>query len=210
MGLDTDEKPRGCRFTGDPLGARTTSSLMPSLFYDKVGHERVSILEPPIPEPPWYNVSHGGKMRRAAIPNYTPREVWEADGGILTLGEDELRGLISAALSKVPKRVANKVFKGCIFVMAKFEWGAGTYIPREILEGKCVIALSERLMDEDRKSAVRTVLHEVAHFYLGHMPPGLIAGSGDGCDCRQEHEAEAKVDDWLKADRKARRARQAR
>ena len=94
-------------------------------------------------------------MRRAASPNYTPEEVWEADGGILTLGEDELRGLVSVALSKVPKRVANKVFKGCIFVMAKFEWGAGTYIPKELLEGKCVIALSERLMDEDRKSAVR-------------------------------------------------------
>jgi hypothetical protein len=152
----------------------------------------------------------GEIMRRAASPNYTPEEVWEADGGILTLGEDELRGLVSVALSKVPKRVANKVFKGCIFVMAKFEWGAGTYIPKELLEGKCVIALSERLMDEDRKSAVRTVLHEVAHFYLGHMPPGLMAGSGEGCDCRQEKEAEAKVDEWLKSDHKARRARQAR
>jgi hypothetical protein len=152
----------------------------------------------------------GEIMRRAASPNYTPEEVWEADGGILTLGEDELRGLVSVALSKVPKRVANKVFKGCIFVMAKFEWGAGTYIPKELLEGKCVIALSERLMDEDRKSAVRTVLHEVAHFYLRHVPPGLAAGSGESCDCRQEKEAEAKVDEWLKSDHKARRARQAR
>ena len=145
-------------------------------------------------------------MRRTASPNYAPQEIWEADGGILTLGEDELRGLVSVALSKVPKRVANKVFKNCIFVMAKFEWGAGTYIPKEILEGKCVIALSERLMDEDRKSAVRTVLHEVAHFYLGHMPPGLITESGEGCDCRQEQEAEAKVDEWLKAARHHRKA----
>jgi len=145
-------------------------------------------------------------MRRAASPNYTPEEVWEADGGILTLGEDELRGLVSVALSKVPKRVANRVFKGCVFVMAKFEWGAGTYIPKELLEGKCVIALSERLMDEDRKSAVRTVLHEVAHFYLGHVPPGLVTGSGEDCDCRQEQEADAKVDEWLKAARRQRKA----
>ena len=137
--------------------------------------------------------------------NYTPEEVWEADAGILTLGEDELRALVSVALSKVPKRAADKVFKNCIFVMAKFEWGAGTYIPKELLEGKCVIALSERLMDEDRKSAIRTVLHEVAHFYLQHMPPGLLSESGEGCDCRQEQEAEAQVEEWLEADRKVRR-----
>ncbi len=109
---------------------------------------------------------------RSATHRYTPDEVWEADGGILTLGEDELRGLVSVALSRVPKRVADKVFKGCIFVMAKYEWGPGTYIPKELLKGKCVIALSEKLMDEDRRSATRTVLHEVAHFYLQHVPPG--------------------------------------
>lgn len=145
-------------------------------------------------------------MRRMSGPNYTPEEVWEADGGILTLGENELRELVSVALSKVPKSVTDKVLKGCIFVMAKFEWGAGTYIPRELLEGKCVIALSERLMDEDRRSAIRTILHEVAHFHLHHMPPGLVAGPGEGCDCRQEQEAEAKVEQWLRADRRARRA----
>jgi hypothetical protein len=137
--------------------------------------------------------------------NYTPEEVWEADAGILTLGEDELRQLVSVTLSKVPKTVADKVFKGCILVMAKYEWGPGTYIPKELLKGKCVIALSEKLMDEDRKSAIRTVLHEVAHFHLRHMPPGLLSESGEGCDCRQEQEAEAQVEEWLKADRKVRR-----
>jgi SprT-like family len=147
---------------------------------------------------------------RTTEPGYTPREVWEADGGILTLGEDELRDLVSVALSKVPKSVANKVFKGCIFVMAKFEWGAGTYIPKELLKGKCVIALSEKIMDEDRNSAMRTVLHEVAHFYLQHVPPGLMTDPGEGCDCRQEQEADAMVDEWLEADRKARRLQRTR
>lgn len=152
----------------------------------------------------------GEHMRRVASANYTPAEVWEADDGILTLGEDELRELVSVALSKVPKRVANRVFKGCIFVMAKFEWGAGTYIPKELLEGKCVIALSEKIMDEDRDSAMRTVLHEVAHFYLRHVPPGLAAGSGEGSDCQMEKEAEAQVDRWLKAAVKTRRAERSR
>ncbi len=149
--------------------------------------------------------------KRAAAPHYTPEQVWEADGGILTLGENELRELVSVALSKVPRRVADRVFTGCIFVMAKFEWGAGTYIPRELLEGKCVIALSEKLMDEDRESAIRTILHEVAHFYLRHVPPGLAAGPGEACDCRQEREAEAQVDRWLKKPSvKAGRARRRR
>jgi hypothetical protein len=142
-------------------------------------------------------------MRRVASPNYTPEEVWEADGGILTLGEDELRALVSVALSRVPKKVANKVFKGCIFVMAKFEWGAGTYIPKELLKGKCVIALSEKLMDEDQESAIGTILHEVAHFYLGHMPAGLVSMPLEGCEHQLEHEADAAVNEWLKAARKA-------
>jgi hypothetical protein len=116
-----------------------------------------------------------------------------------------VRTNFSVALSEVLNRVANKVFKGCIFVMAKFEWGAGAYIPKELLEGKCVIAL--RLMDEDKQSVVRTVLHEVAHFYLGHMPPGLIAGSEEDCDCRQEQGADAKVDEWLASSMRRRGAR---
>ncbi len=150
----------------------------------------------------------GSNAARRAVPaRYTFEQVWEADGGILTLGEDELRALVSEALSRVPRRVADRVFAGCIFVMAKFEWGAGTYIPKELLEGKCAIALSEKLMDEDRESAIRTILHEVAHFYLKHVPPGLATDSGEGCDCRQENEAEAQADRWLRAAARARRAR---
>ena len=146
----------------------------------------------------------------AAAARYTPEEVWEADGGIMTLGEDELRALVSEALSRVPRRVADRVFAGCIFIMAKFEWGAATYIPRELLEGKCAIALSEKLMDEDRESAIRTILHEVAHFHLRHVPPGLASDPGEACDCRQEREAEAQVDRWLKPPVAARRAQRRR
>ena len=49
MGLDTDEKLLGCRSIRNLLGAHTTSSLMPSLFYDSVGRERVSIWRGVIP-----------------------------------------------------------------------------------------------------------------------------------------------------------------
>lgn len=130
---------------------------------------------------------------------YTPEEIWEADGGMMTLGEDELRALVSVALSKVPKKVADKVFKGCVFVMAKYEWGRGTYIPKVLLKNKCVIALSERLMDEDRASAERTVLHEVAHFYLDHVPPGLVPRCSDDLETRLEEEADRQTEEWLRA-----------
>lgn len=130
---------------------------------------------------------------------YTPEEIWQADGGIMTLGEDELRALVAVALSKVPKRVADKVFKGCLFVMAKYEWGRGTYIPKELLKNKCVIALSERLMDEDRVSAERTILHEVAHFYLRHVPPGLMPGCSEDHEIRLEEEADRQTEEWLQA-----------
>jgi hypothetical protein len=130
---------------------------------------------------------------------YTAEEVWQADGGIMTLGEDELRALVSVALSKVPRRVADKVFKGCIFVMAKYEWGRGTYIPKELLRNKCVIALSERLMDEERPHAERTILHEVAHFYLSHMPPGLVPACSEDHESRLEEEADRKAEEWLRS-----------
>lgn len=145
------------------------------------------------------------RTRKPVSRHYTPREVWEADGGILTLGEHELRGLVSLALSQVPKEVADRVFGGCIFIMAKFEWGAGTYVPKELLQGKCVIALSEKLMDEKRRIAIRTILHEVAHFYLQHVPSGLAADSHPGSDCALEEEAEAQVDEWLAAAPRLRR-----
>ena len=130
---------------------------------------------------------------------YTPEEVWQADCGIMTLGEDELRDLVSIALSKVPRRVADRVFEGCLFVMAKYEWGRGTFIPKMLLKNKCVIALSERLMDEDRSSAERTILHEVAHFYLGHMPPGLVPGCSEDLEARLEEEADWQAEEWLRA-----------
>ena len=136
-------------------------------------------------------------MRRS--PRYTPQEVWQADGGIMTLGEDELRGLVSNALAKLPRRVADRVFKGCLFVMAKYEWGRGTYIPKVLLRNKCVIALSERLMDEDQASAERTILHEVAHFYLGHVPPGLVPGCSEDLESRLEEEADRQTEEWLRA-----------
>jgi hypothetical protein len=128
---------------------------------------------------------------------YTPEEVWQADGGILTLGEDELRGLVSSALSKVPRSVTDKVLNGCLFVMAKYEWGRATLIPKELIRKRCVIALSEKLLDEDRQSAEYTVLHEVAHFHLKHMPSGLTAACSEDHEVRQETEADLLADHWL-------------
>jgi len=132
---------------------------------------------------------------------YTPEEVWRADGGILTLGEDELRALVSLALSRVPQRVTDRVLKGCLFVMAKYEWGRATFIPKELLRNKCVIALSEKLLDEDSDSAQHTVLHEVAHFYLGHMPSGLVSGCSDDHESRLEEEADLLAEQWLQESR---------
>jgi hypothetical protein len=39
------------------------------------------------------------------------------------------------------------------------------------------------------------------------MPPGLVAGSEEDCDCRQEKEADAAVDEWLASSMRKRGAR---
>ena len=131
--------------------------------------------------------------RRHKSRYYIPEEICYENAGVLTLGNDRLRFLVANALSKVPRSVVDNVVNRCLFVMPIHE-EKGIFIPKELLRGKCVIALPEKLLGEDEEEIEHTILHEVAHFYHGHKSPLLLE---ECADRQQEEEADRTVELWL-------------
>jgi len=119
------------------------------------------------------------------------------DGGTLTLGDDEARALVAKALSCVPADVADKVVDECCFVMPRAAQ-KGFVVPRELTDCRTIIGLHDSIVDDPEHVAVFTVLHEVAHHYLGHKV-GLLEDMTKEDDVRQEEEANHQAQEWLDA-----------
>ena len=127
---------------------------------------------------------------------YSAEEIWYENAGVVTIGNDELRGLLARVLSIVPKNVADRVLKEWLFLMPMFDYENGFFLPKKLLQEKGVIAFPEKLLEKDEKSIVHTVLHEIAHFYLGHKSP-LFEDLSDEEAKKQEEEADRLADKWL-------------
>jgi len=127
---------------------------------------------------------------------YTPAQVHYMDAGVVTMGDDDLRYIISDVLAKVPAAVVDRVMDGCRFLMPRIQ-GKGTFIPAALLEGLDVILLPEGLLD-DPDEMETTILHEVAHFWLGHESPLQWDPSEDILPRYDQQEAEAwtQVGEW--------------
>jgi len=114
------------------------------------------------------------------------------DVGIFTLGNDELRALVSLAFAKIPSDVVDRVMDECLMAMPLTR-GKGSYIPKSLVAGKALILFPETLLREARETAERTILHETAHHILNHR--SMVTDEIDyGA---QEREAWALVDQWL-------------
>lgn len=131
------------------------------------------------------------------VERYTEEEIWYMDAGVLTLGNDKLRGLIANALSKVPKVVADRVSKDCFILMPMYDYEFGYHISKSLLQNKCIIAFPEKLLEKDEKSIIHTVLHEIAHHYLDHKSPMLEMMSNEE-EKRQEDDADKQMEKWLR------------
>lgn len=127
---------------------------------------------------------------------YTFDEVWDMIY-VATLGNNLLRYLVAGALSKVPKGVTDRVLKKCLFWMPTCD-EEGCFISEELLRGKGLIALPEKLIHKDEESVERIILHEVAHRHLDHKSPFLSRLSEEEAR-KQEEEANRTRDMWLKA-----------
>ena len=124
---------------------------------------------------------------------YTLEEMWYDDAGAFTFDNDELRGLVAEALTKVPMRIADIVHKKCRFFM---DDNSCYYIPAKQIWGKALIYLSKAYIDSiEREEAVKTILHEIAHFYYRHDYRGIEMTLDKTNQC--EAQADRLVELWL-------------
>lgn len=124
---------------------------------------------------------------------YTLEEMWYDDAGILTLDNEELRGLVALALTRVPKRVADRIHEKCLFLMVEDDC---YYLPAKQIRGKSLICVSKSYIDKlDPEGVLRTILHEVAHFHYKHdyFDPEMTLEKSDQCEAA----ADRLVEIWL-------------
>ena len=126
----------------------------------------------------------------------TFEELWILDGGWVTNDDEWLRGRIAQALSKIPAEDAKLTYDKCLFLMPR-ERERGSYIPNKFVRDKNLVLFPEALTGEPKARAERTILHEVAHFLLGHKMP-LLEGLSLDEGMKQEREAEMLVKRWTK------------
>ena len=128
---------------------------------------------------------------------YTSEEIWYEDAGVVTVGITQARRLIARVLSKIPKEITKRVLDECLILIPMIDYELGFFLPKKLLQDKCVIAFPESLLMEDEKRIEHTVLHEIAHFYLDHKSP-IFEALSDKEAKKQEDEADRLADKWLR------------
>ena len=122
--------------------------------------------------------------------------VWDADAGVITLDNQQLRYVVAKSLSKLPIEIIDKVTENCLFIMPKIE-ELGIYLPNDFIKDKQIFAFPEKLLEKEEHEIEHTILHEVAHYYLKHKNALIHNLSAEEYD-RQEEEANKQVDKWLR------------
>jgi hypothetical protein len=126
---------------------------------------------------------------------YDPEDLWNEDSGVLTMGDDHLRDLMSRALALVPRHIADTILESCLFNVINAETG-GEYIPAYFIDGRALICFQDSIFSESDESQIRTFLHECAHRILDHKSP-LNAVITFEESIHQESDAWSMVDDWV-------------
>jgi hypothetical protein len=136
------------------------------------------------------------RRKRTVMERYTFDQAWEVQGGRFTLDDEFLRREASHILSKVPKEVADRVVRECLLLGT----GGGEnafHIPSRLIEGMDLIVVSPLLFEKDRAHIEFVILHEIAHFWLGHDPDPGLEVVDEGYYANQEEAADALVREWL-------------
>lgn len=127
------------------------------------------------------------------VNHYTMEEVFNLDAGIVTLGVDTLRNLLANTLVRIPAEVVDRVFEKCIFLMPE-RMEQGCFIPNRVITGRDIIMFPEDILERSEKEQIQTILHEIAHFSLGHRSP--LEDPDLDYDA-QEDEANLLVAQWM-------------
>ena len=127
---------------------------------------------------------------------YSAEEIWDMDAGTWTLGNDDLRGLIAVALSQIPSDVVDDVYKQCIFHSLSEE-AKGEILSPKIIYNSYFINIHSKVLYGNQEKAIEVLLHEVAHYHLGHRHFLEEFSSNPEEYDIQEKEADELVKRWL-------------
>ena len=133
---------------------------------------------------------------------YTQMDIYDLDGGIVTLRCEPLRVLISRVLVRVPARVVDYVFDNCFFVMPE-SGERGCYLPNSLIGEKNIIALPHSLLHESEGDQIEKILHKIGHFSLEHKAPYEFSWEQNDKHKEEYDEQEQQVNglvkQWLEA-----------
>ena len=88
---------------------------------------------------------------------------------ITVLGDQGFRELLGDNIVIIPKDTLDDVLSNCVFLMIGEKIGiSAAYIPMELIKNKAMCAFYESLYEKERDDQVHMILHEIAHYVLGH------------------------------------------
>jgi hypothetical protein len=123
-------------------------------------------------------------------------EVFDCCGGIHLQAHDRALYAIVTTLTKVPAEVVRALADRCYIIVPSMQ-EKGSFTDQSVIGERHVIAFPEALFDLPVDEVEKTVLHEVAHFWLGHKPYSGSAGHSMEDLDRQEKDADQQAMQWL-------------
>ena len=120
-------------------------------------------------------------------------------GALPTCDDEGLRALVAKALSRVPKDVADHVIGDVLFIPGNKSFIISKEFLKRVLikddgDVRAIIVIGGNAIE---RGDIREVLHEVAHYWLGHADYGSLFIEPKE-DKRQEEEADELVEKWMK------------
>ena len=114
---------------------------------------------------------------------------------LTVLGDQGFREVLGDTIPIIPKDILDDVLSNCVFLMLneKKEVSAA-FIPMKLIEERNICAFYEILYSKKRDEQVHMILHEIAHYVLGHTDEGL--SDEDYYNHKLDKEANALVDKW--------------
>jgi hypothetical protein len=115
---------------------------------------------------------------------------------LIVLGDQDFREVLGDNIPIIPKDILDDVLSNCVFLMLSEKEGMSAgFIPKKFTEGKNIFAFYEILYSKGRDKQVHMILHEIAHYVLGHTNEGL--SDEDFYNHEQEKEANRLVAKWI-------------
>lgn len=115
---------------------------------------------------------------------------------LIVLGDQSFREVLTDNIGIIPRKTLDDVLKNCVFLMLNKDIPAA-FIPKQRIEGKNICAFYEILYSEERDEQVKMILHEIAHYVLGHDNENI--SDEEFYNHKLEKAANALVAKWINA-----------